>query len=87
MNTPSRTSPRGGRRGCLCKDGKTYSRKCCDGTIGAQGIGSTVGGNTSNVVNEDTNRVETETSAPISSTNNSNVINEDTTRTITRVSS
>ena len=39
--TPSRTSPRGGRRGCLCKDGKTYSRKCCDGSLQAQGIGST----------------------------------------------
>lgn len=87
MSTPSRTSPRGGRRGCLCKDGKTYSRKCCDGTIGAQGIGSTVGGNTSTVVNEDTTRVETETSTPIVSTNNSTVVNEDTTRTTTRVSS
>jgi len=87
MSIPSRTSPRGGRNGCLCKDGKTYSRKCCDGTIGAQGLGSTVGGNNSNVVNEDTNRVETETSTPIASTNNSNVINKDTTRTTTRVSS
>ena len=38
---PSRTSPKGGRRGCLCKDGKSYSQKCCDGSIGAQGIGKT----------------------------------------------
>lgn len=39
FKTPSRTSPSGGRRGCLCKDG-TYSRKCCDGSLQAQGIGS-----------------------------------------------
>jgi hypothetical protein len=36
----SQTSPRGGNRGCLCKDGKTYNVKCCDGTLQAQGIGS-----------------------------------------------
>jgi hypothetical protein len=36
----SRTSPKGGQRGCLCKDGKTYNVKCCDGTLQAQGIGS-----------------------------------------------
>jgi len=39
--TPSKSSPRGGRRGCLCKDGRTYSRKCCDGSLLSQGIGST----------------------------------------------
>ncbi len=33
-------SPKGGRRGCLCKDGK-YSKKCCDGSLQAQGIGKT----------------------------------------------
>ena len=36
--TPSRTSPSSSRRGCLCKDG-TYSVKCCDGSLQAQGIG------------------------------------------------
>ena len=36
---PSSASPRDGKRGCLCKNGKTYSRKCCDGSVGAQGIG------------------------------------------------
>jgi hypothetical protein len=87
MRTPSKTSPVGGNRGCLCKDGKTYSRKCCDGSILAQGIGSLVDGNTSVVTNEDTTRIESETSSPITSTNNSNVTNEDTTRTIVRVSS
>jgi len=35
-----RASPIGGRRGCLCKDGKRYSRKCCDGSLQAQGIGN-----------------------------------------------
>lgn len=41
--TKSRTSPKGGKRGCLCGDGKTYSSKCCDGTLEAQGIGSITG--------------------------------------------
>lgn len=39
----SRSSPKGGKRGCLCKDTLKYSVKCCDGTLWAQGIGSTVG--------------------------------------------
>lgn len=33
------TSPKNSKRGCLCKDGLTYSRKCCDGSYQAQGIG------------------------------------------------
>jgi len=37
--TPSKTSPRGKRRACLCED-NTYSIKCCDGSLRAQGIGS-----------------------------------------------
>ena len=36
---PSRTSPKGGRRGCLCWDTSTYSIECCDGSIHAQGVG------------------------------------------------
>jgi len=36
--TPSRTSPKNSRRGCLCED-NTYSSKCCDGSLQAQGIG------------------------------------------------
>ena len=40
--TPSYSSPKGGRRGCLCEDGK-YSSKCCDGSLQAQGIGATTG--------------------------------------------
>jgi hypothetical protein len=39
--TPSRTSPKSSKRGCLCKDQLTYSRKCCDGSLWAQGIGRT----------------------------------------------
>jgi hypothetical protein len=40
FKTPSRSSPKnGGIRSCLCKN-NTYSRKCCDGTLWAQGIGS-----------------------------------------------
>ena len=34
----SKSSPIGGKRGCLCKD-NTYSSKCCDGSLQAQGIG------------------------------------------------
>ena len=37
--TPSRTSPKGGKRACLCKDSNTYSIKCCDGSLWAQGVG------------------------------------------------
>jgi hypothetical protein len=37
--TPSRTSPKGSRRACLCEDTNTYSIKCCDGSLWAQGIG------------------------------------------------
>lgn len=42
FRTPSITSPKNSRRGCLCKD-NTYSRKCCDGSLLAQGIGKTKG--------------------------------------------
>ena len=37
--TLSHTSPRGGKRGCLCPN-NTYSSECCDGSLQAQGIGS-----------------------------------------------
>lgn len=36
-----RSSPIGGKRGCLCKDGK-YRKKCCTGELPNQGIGSDV---------------------------------------------
>lgn len=39
MKTQSKASPpEGSKRGCLCKNG-TYSTKCCDGSLQAQGIG------------------------------------------------
>ena len=41
FKTPSKASPRAGsKRGCLCDNG-TYSTKCCDGSLQAQGIGKT----------------------------------------------
>ncbi len=40
--TVSKTSPKGGKRGCICDNG-TYSSKCCDGILQAQGIGNTNG--------------------------------------------
>ena len=39
FKTPSKTSPKGSRRGCLCAD-NNHSIKCCDGSLQAQGIGS-----------------------------------------------
>lgn len=44
------TSPKGGKRGCLCKDGK-YSKECCSGDLQAQGVGSFVEQGVSNVEN------------------------------------
>ena len=40
--TEGRTSPKGGTRGCLCAN-NTYSVKCCDGSLKAQGIGNIYG--------------------------------------------
>jgi len=41
--TPSRTSPKAGSgRACLCDNG-TYSKKCCNGSLQAQGIGNITG--------------------------------------------
>ena len=45
------TSPKGGKRGCLCDD-DTYRSKCCEGELINQGIGSTLGQGTSIVINE-----------------------------------
>ena len=39
-HTYSKSSPKGSKRGCLCSDGKTYSSKCCNGSLQAQGIGN-----------------------------------------------
>jgi hypothetical protein len=40
--TKSKTSPKGGKRGCLCDDG-TYKKECCNGDLQNQGIGKTSG--------------------------------------------
>ena len=49
------SSPKGGKRGCLCKN-NTYSVKCCEGEILNQGVGATVQQGTSTVVNQEDNR-------------------------------
>ena len=42
--TKSKTSPKGGNRGCLCKD-NTYKKECCNGDLQNQGIGATTNQN------------------------------------------
>lgn len=37
--TLGKSSPKNSRRGCLCKDGNTYSTECCEGYLINQGIG------------------------------------------------
>jgi len=39
--TKSKTSPKGGNRGCLCAD-STYKKECCNGDLQAQGVGATL---------------------------------------------
>ena len=46
------SSPKGGKRGCLCKD-STYSSKCCKGELLNQGIGTTLSQGTSTVVQQE----------------------------------
>jgi len=58
MKTESKVSPRGGKRGCLCKDGK-YRKECCDGSLEAQGIGKTTGTGTDVVNTTENNGVRT----------------------------
>lgn len=36
---PSWSSPKGGKRGCLCIDKDIYDVKCCNGDLREQGIG------------------------------------------------
>jgi hypothetical protein len=56
------SSPKGGKRGCLCKDG-TYDSKCCEGELSQQGIGATVLQQTSTVTNTNNARVITNVSS------------------------
>ena len=55
------TSPKGGNRGCLCKDG-SYSSKCCDEQLQSQGVGSLVEQGSSSVNNINSQRVITNSS-------------------------
>lgn len=48
--TKSKTSPKGGKRGCLCDDG-TYNSECCNGDLQNQGIGITLNQSLSTVIN------------------------------------
>ena len=52
------TSPVGGKRGCICKDG-TYKKECCTGDLQAQGVGSLVEQTINVVTNTNTTRVIT----------------------------
>jgi hypothetical protein len=58
MKTKSKTSPTGGKRGCLCDD-NTYSKECCNGDLIAQGIGVITGNGTDNVTITEENKVRT----------------------------
>ena len=40
--TRSLPIPKDGRRGCLCKETETYSRKCCGKDYYSQGVGNVV---------------------------------------------
>jgi len=50
------SSPKGGKKGCLCNDG-TYSAKCCKGELIQQGIGTLVSQSVSDVVNTNEPRI------------------------------
>ena len=56
--TKSKTSPKGGKRGCLCDD-NTYSKECCNGDLQNQGIGATTGIDNVNVTENNGVRVIT----------------------------
>lgn len=52
-------SPKGGNRGCLCDNGKTYSKECCKGKLINQGVGALVGQGTSLIINTNSARTIT----------------------------
>ena len=56
QKTLSKTSPKGGKRGCLCDDG-TYKAECCNGELQNQGIGSLVNQGTQVIINTNQTRV------------------------------
>lgn len=58
QKTLSKTSPKGGKRGCLCDNGK-YSPECCSGELQNQGVGSIVSQGTAVIVNTNAPRTIT----------------------------
>ena len=54
----SKSSPVGGNRGCLGKDGK-YKKENCDGDLQSQGVGSMVEQSTITIINNNIPRVIT----------------------------
>jgi hypothetical protein len=56
--TKSRTSPKGGNRGCLCDD-NTYKKECCNGNLQNQGVGSLIQGGSNSVTNTNAPRTIT----------------------------
>ena len=56
------SSPKGGKRGCVCKDG-TYSSKCCNGELQEQGIGSLTNQQVDVTTNVDNTRTITNVSS------------------------
>ena len=61
MAKNSFTSPKGGKRGCLCADG-TYSVECCDGELISQGVGALVTQGVSSITNVNAPRTITNVS-------------------------
>ena len=56
------SSPKGGKRGCVCKDG-TYSSKCCNGELSEQGIGALTNQQVVITTNTDSTRTITNVSS------------------------
>ena len=56
--TPSKSSPKGGKRGCLCDNG-TYSKDCCNGDLQNQGVGALIEQGSGTVTNTNAPRTIT----------------------------
>jgi hypothetical protein len=58
MKFSKNTSPKGGKKACLCEDG-SYSSECCKGELINQGIGTSESQSVSQVVNTNAPRTIT----------------------------
>ena len=56
--TPSKSRPKGGKRGCLCDNG-TYSKDCCNGDLQNQGVGALIEQGSGTVTNTNAPRTIT----------------------------